>query len=97
MKLEVDRQHETTDELLARRDQWIADTWASKKADWEGEGLGGIMQRQNQPDGVPESEAVAAFEAHLERTCLSQDVRDEQDLLARRRIEFMRKLRRRPA
>lgn len=90
------RKHETADELLARRDQWVADRWVELKEDWAGEGLGGIMQRQAQPDGVPESEAVRAFEAAVERARLSHDVRNEQEDLALARSNFKLWLRRRP-
>lgn len=86
----IERKHDTVEELLARRGQWIADHWASMKADWAGPGLGGIMRRNAQPDGVPESEAVAFFDAAVEWARTSPDVRAEQEDVARARSKVMR-------
>lgn len=90
------RKHETADELLARRDQWIADEWAEKQAEWAGAGMSAVWVRRDFPDGVPESEAVRLFEAAVARARSSHEVCAEQEDLARARSKFKRGLRRRP-
>jgi hypothetical protein len=90
----VERRHDTVEEFLANRDQWIADCWESKKAEWSGPGIGGFVTRQAKPDGIPESEAIAAFENALEHLRSSLDAREERELIARRLVEFRNKLRR---
>jgi hypothetical protein len=89
------RKHETADELLARWDQWIADDWAERKAEWGGAGISAYMMKREFPDGVPESEAVAAFEATVERARSNKDAMREQEDLARARSNFKLWLRRR--
>lgn len=91
----IERHHETADELLARRDQWVAEAWAEKQAEWSGGGMMAVFARRDFPDGVPESEAVAAFELAVERAKSSHDVRAEQEDLARARLRFKNGLRQR--
>lgn len=90
------RKHETADDLLARRDQWIANDWAEKQAEWSGGGMMAVLARREFPDGVPESEAVRAFESTLAHRLGNLDAMHEQEDLARARSEFKLWLRRRP-
>ena len=89
------RKHETADELLARRDQWIANVWAEKQAEWSGGGMTAVLARREFPDGVPESEAVRAFEATLAHRLGDLEAMHEQEDLARARSNFKLWLRRR--
>lgn len=90
------RKHETADELLARRDQWIANELAERQAEWAGAGMASLYAKRDFPDGIPESEAVRAFESVLANRRANQEVMQEQEDLARARSKFKRGLRRRP-
>ena len=93
----IKREHDTVDELLARRDQWVAEAWAEKQEEWSSGGMMAILARREFPDGVPESEAVRAFESTLAHLRGNQDAIDEQREVARRREIVMREWPRPPA
>lgn len=93
----VERKHLSRAELESIREEWIAEVWESQKEDWRKSphSFQGRFNQVDFPDGVPEECAVEAFEAFLGRVD-DEKVSDEQREVARRRMAFMRQLRRRP-
>lgn len=90
----VKREHESREELLARKDEWIAEVWGSQKDSWTKNENGQRFNKTDFPDGVPIECAVDAFDAMLGRVD-DEAVRDEQRDVARGRMAFRRRLRRR--
>ncbi len=78
----------TKAQFEAKREQWIESAWASRNANM------GLMERVQFPDGIPRSEIEADFQARLD-LINDEAAADEQREIARRRIAFMRRLRRR--
>lgn len=92
----INPKHPTMDELLATRDQWVADTWASHKEDWAKNERWSPFNQTNYPDGVPESVAAGLFEAMVERLAADPEARAEQKAIVAARRNFKLGLRRRP-
>jgi hypothetical protein len=92
----VKREHESREELEARRDEWIAEIWGSQKESLEKSEPDSRFNRTNFPEGVPKSCAEDAFEAMLGRID-EEALRDEQREVSRKRMAFRRQLRRRAA
>jgi len=99
----IERKHLTRGEIDAMRDEWVDRTWAEQQAcqdEKEKPSFANDFQpvpslRERFPDGIPRSFAEEAFErvfANIDEEAAA----DEQREVARRRMAFMRQLRRRP-
>ncbi len=90
----MERKHETVDELLARRDQWIADKWASAQED-NAAPLSFSEIKMGTKSRIPTTfeDVVAAFEREVESLRTSHVARNEQVDLARARMKFRHGLR----
>ncbi|MFL4471558.1 hypothetical protein ACERZ8_17355 [Tateyamaria armeniaca] len=91
----VERKHKTRDELMLVKDEFIAQIWENQKESWAENEYGSRFNKQAFPDGVPRSCAEDAFEACLGRVDV-EAAADEQREVARQRMAFRRRLRRRP-
>jgi hypothetical protein len=83
----IKRKHLTRAEIDAMRGDWVDRTWAEQKAE--------PSLRERFPDGVPRSFTEEAFERVFAKID-EEAAADEQREVARRRMAFMRQLRRRP-
>lgn len=86
----------TREEFLAGKEDWIASVMAQEQADLD---AGSFWQRQRFPDGIVVREEIEAqFEVVLGRIGDDDEAAaDERREIARRRIAFKRRLRRRAA
>lgn len=98
----IERKHLSRDEIMAIRDEWIDETLAGMvlRQDEREEPtmLNGWnpapSRREQYPDGIPRSLAEESFDSMVGRID-EEAVADEQREVARRRMTFMRQLRRR--
>ncbi|MCV6596596.1 MAG: hypothetical protein OIF40_05860 [Mangrovicoccus sp.] len=99
----IKRKHQTRAELEVTRDAWIDDLWEKLKArqdEREEPSMANLFKpeptlREKFPEGIPRSYAEVWFNARVE--ALDEEAAaDEQREVARRRMAFMRQLRRRP-
>ncbi|KIN64900.1 hypothetical protein Z946_3794 [Sulfitobacter noctilucicola] len=98
----IKREHLSRDEMMAIRDEWIDETLAGMvlRQDEREPPSGGNgwksppTRREEYPDGIPRSLAEGSFEAMIGRID-DEAAADEQREVARRRMAFMRQLRRR--
>ncbi|MEL6467887.1 MAG: hypothetical protein AAFQ58_23230 [Pseudomonadota bacterium] len=98
----VERKHLTRGELDAMRDEWVDQAWVDMKArqdekdkpDFANKFQPVPSLRERFPDGIPRSFADEAFERVFAKID-EEAAADEQREVARRRMAFMRQLRRR--
>lgn len=90
------RAHDTEEELLSMRDEKIAEIWEGQQESWAENSPYSPFNQKHYPDGIPEAVAIAQFEVNLERARTNPKVRDEQAEIARRKMGFRQRLRRRP-
>jgi hypothetical protein len=90
----MQRKYETRDELMARRDEWIAEVWENQKETWEENDQFVRFNKKDFPDGVPKSAAARQFKVALDMIS-DEAAADELREISRLRMAFRRRLRRR--
>ncbi|PIE13497.1 MAG: hypothetical protein CSA68_11615 [Rhodobacterales bacterium] len=88
------RETKTRDEFVAGKEAWIDQVWEERKAER------GYQDQIDYPDGIPRSAIEEHFAVMLERYedggYMAEKAREERREYSRRRLVFMRGLRRRP-